>query len=365
MKNYREFMDYVKEHVTDYLPEKYENMEIRIEQVVKNNDVVWDGLLIINPETQVSPNIYLNLFYEEYKEGKDLDTLVSRVADLYVENIEPEINTGTLTEELSQYEKIKDNIYPRVSNLERNRKRLENIPYTAKEDLAVTYHIKVAENQEGIASVVITKPMLEQYGITTEELHNLAMGNMEHFAPTKFMPLREVMVELMAGDFANSEGISLEEARDYVRETLPMRGPELYCLTNEKKVNGAAYILNEDVQKMVAERVGGDYYVLPSSVHEVLILPKEEEVSGGQLRDMVQSVNQNCLSPEEFLSDQVYEYDARTHNLSICTFTQDRKQEQNMIRTLRPAMVTEESNLYDQKQPEQNHEPMKHGVKGH
>jgi hypothetical protein len=281
--------------------------------------------------------------------------------------MEPEIGRGfdVRVEDFSQYEKIKDNIFPRVSNLERNSKRLENIPYTQKEDLAVTYHIRVASNDGRIGSLAITKPLLERYGVGIEELHRTAMENMERISPIKFMPLREVMMELIGGDFAKSEGIPLEEAKDYIHEMVPMSKPDLYCLTNEEKVNGAAYILNEDVQKMVAERVGGDYFVLPSSVHEVLILPKEEDTSIGKLRDMVQSINQSCVSAEDVLSDQVYQYDARTHSLSICTLTKERKQEQDMERNLQPAMVTEESNRYDTKQPEQNHEPMKHSVKGH
>ena len=94
MKSYSEFMEYIKENVTDYLPERFEEAEISIQQVVKNNDVVLDGLLISSPDSHISPTIYLNPLYEQYKEEKDLDGIVSNIADTYIENIEPVVNRG-------------------------------------------------------------------------------------------------------------------------------------------------------------------------------------------------------------------------------------------------------------------------------
>lgn len=73
--NYNEFMNYVKVHVADYLPEKFANAEITISQTIKNNDVVLDGLTIHNPDSNISPNIYLNSFYEEYQQGRYIGIL--------------------------------------------------------------------------------------------------------------------------------------------------------------------------------------------------------------------------------------------------------------------------------------------------
>lgn len=158
MKSYSEFKEYVKENVLDYMPAKFENSQISIHQVVKNNDVVLDGLNIHNPDSNITPNIYLNPLYEQYQNGKDLDEIVSRVADIYIENIEPVIDRAfeVKVEDFKNFEKIKDHIFPRVANLEQNSKRLENIPYTQKEDLAITYHIQVTNDSEGIGSVTIS-----------------------------------------------------------------------------------------------------------------------------------------------------------------------------------------------------------------
>ena len=87
--NYNEFKDYVKEHVLDYLPEQYKNANMDIRQAVKNNDVVLDGLTIFNPNGNMSPTIYLNSAYEEYQQGMDIEEVVGKIADAYIEHIEP------------------------------------------------------------------------------------------------------------------------------------------------------------------------------------------------------------------------------------------------------------------------------------
>lgn len=367
MKSYSEFKEYVKENVLDYMPAKFENTQISIHQVVKNNDVVLDGLNIHNPDSNISPNIYLNPLYEQYQNGKDLDEIVSRVADIYIENIEPVIDRAfeVKVEDFKNFEKIKDHIFPRVANLEQNSKRLENIPYTQKEDLAITYHIQVTNDSEGIGSVTITDYLMGEYGVSVEELHKQAMDNVEKISPTIITSLKEIMVEMMAGDIAIDEGLSEEEAKEYARDMMPDDGPKLYCVTNESKINGAANMFNENVQKMVADKLGGDYFILPSSVHEVLVLSKHEEIEPEELQSMVRSVNANCLSSEDFLSNQIYQYDAKEHKLSICGPERERKQEHGVEKMMNPAMVVmEESKQYETKQPEQTHEPMKHGSRG-
>ena len=112
---------------------------------------------------------------------------------------------------------------------------------------------------------------------------------------------------------------------------------------------------------MIAEKVGGDYFVLPSSVHEVLIMPKSEDMDPKELRNMVQDVNATQVAEGEILSDQVYGYDAKTHKLSICAPGKELKQEQGKNILQEPAMgVMEGKTAYETKTQEQIHEPIKH-----
>ena len=232
MKSYSEFMEYIKENVTDYLPERFEEAEISIQQVVKNNDVVLDGLSIRNPDSNISPNIYLNPLYEQYQKGRNLDELVSGIADTYIENMEP-IENRTFQvqiEDIKNYEVVKGEIFPRLVNLEKNTTRLQNVPYMQREDLAITYHVKVSGNRDSIGSLMITNELMEVYGVTKEKLHTQAMENMERLSPPVFLPLGEMIVDVMTEDFGRNEGVSQEEAKEYVKDMIPTGGPNVYCL---------------------------------------------------------------------------------------------------------------------------------------
>lgn len=365
--NYNEFKDYVKEHVLDYLPEQYKNANMDIRQAVKNNDVVLDGLTIFNPNGNMSPTIYLNTAYEEYQQGMDIEEVVGKIADAYIEHIEPreEYRFNFDLQEVKNYEVVKDFIYPRVTNFESNTKRLSDIPYTRKEDLAITYHIWANGNEESMGSITINNDLMEMYGIGMDTLHEQAMNNLDKISPLKFESLQDIMIEMMASDFAKDEGISLEEAKDLIRSSFSNAGPDVYCLTNESKINGAVYIMREDVQQMVSEKLGGDYYILPSSVHETLIVPKSKNMSYQELQTMVQDVNAMCVSEEEVLSDGVYQYDAKSHTFSRCDKTPELTYKQAEERTntmdLNPGFAMAESKQeYDSTTPNQTHEPIKH-----
>ena len=248
-------------------------------------------------------------------------------------------------------------------NLEKNTTRLQNVPYMQREDLAITYHVKVSGNRDSIGSLMITNELMEVYGVTKEKLHTQAMENMERLSPTVFLPLGEMIVDVMTEDFGRNEGVSQEEAKEYVKDMIPTGGPNVYCLTNQYKMNGAVGIMSESIQQMVADRVGGDYYVLPSSVHEVLIVPQSAGMDPEELTDMVNTVNEGCVMQDEILSDHVYQYDAKEHKLSLCAPAKEMKQEQTMEQNRQPAF--EEKSIDATKQPEQSHEPIKHGGRSH
>ena len=269
---------------------------------------------------------------------------------------------------MKNYEVVKDFVYPNVSNLQSNVNRLSNIPYTQKEDLAITYHIWANGNEESMGSITINNDLMEMYGIGVDTLHEQAMNNLDKISPMKFESLQETMVGMMACDFAKEEGISIDEAKDLIRGSIPNAGPDVYCLSNESRANGAVYIMREDVQQMVAEKLGGDYYVLPSSIHETLIVPKSENMPFQELQDMVQSVNATCVSEEEVLSDGVYQYDAKSHTFSRCDKQPELIYKQADERTntmdLNPGFAMADSKQeYNATLPNQTHEPIKH--KGH
>ena len=122
----------------------------------------------------------------------------------------------------------------------------------------------------------------------------------------------------------------------------------MFVLTNDTKVNGAAAILNDDIRQEIAEKVG-DFYMLPSSIHETLIIPKDAGMELKELEQMVQEVNQTQVAPGERLSDHVYEYDAKEHELFRCDRAEERAKQKEEKRDNRHERVSVKEKLAEKK----------------
>jgi len=101
----------------------------------------------------------------------------------------------------------------------------------------------------------------------------------------------------------------------------------MYVLSNADKLNGAAAILDSKTMEDISEKLGGDFIVLPSSIHEVIVLPVNEDMDRQTLEAMVQDVNAGQVAPEERLSDHVYMYDSQAKELVRADKMEERRQE--------------------------------------
>ena len=368
MMNFEEFKGYIQDNILKYLPERYQDADIVINRVVKNNDTVLDGMNIFSGHSGVTPTIYLNAVYEQYQDGRDIDQIVGSLADQFVEIMGQEVPFNV--SQLFDYEDVKDRIVCRLVNRESNAERLSNAPFTTLEDLAVTYHVMVSQDEDGIGSLMITNDLMKGYGVDVDTLHQQAMENMPKLSPIDFRTLNEVMMDMMTPSFAEENGIDLDEAEEMVKTMVASQGvPDIYCLTNAGKINGAAVILNPETQEYISDRVGGDYFILPSSIHELLVVCAQEGMEYEELQSMVQEVNQNCVSPDEILSNRVYQYDAKTHTISLA----DKVQNQKIGITAKaeeigkPAFVMEKEQSYNAGENVQEKEPevKKHSTPRH
>ena len=190
------------------------------------------------------------------------------------------------------------------------------------DDLAVTYCIMLGNNENGSMSVPITNQIMETWGVTQEDLQRLAKENCDTLTPSKFMSMNAVMADMMLPQIMDDYGVSREEASQMINDMIPA-DDKMFVLTNEQKLNGAAALLDEKMMEQITEKVGNDFYILPSSVHEVLIVPKEEGMEFKDLEAMVQEVNATQVAPQDKLSDHVYQYDNETREV----FRADRAEE--------------------------------------
>lgn len=295
MLNYEEFKDAVASQIKDYLPAEYANSDVTIHSVLKNNSTRLDGLTIKKPESNICPNIYLNPYYADYKGGRKIEDILSDIARIRQMSEAPiDLDVSAITD----FCRIKDKISAKLVNTERNKEYLKDKPHTDIADLSAVYYIDLGSDSYGKMTTVITDTLLSHYGITIEELHEIAIQNMGTKA--RFCSMFEVWSELMGASAPNE-----------IQKVDNM----MLVLTNDSKINGAAMLLCPATMNKIAEQVGSSYYILPSSVHETLVVPFSDGLNVEDLKNMVHEVNSTQLSADEILSDSVYIYDYDKHRI--------------------------------------------------
>lgn len=313
--NYTEFKDYVRKHILENLPEKYKDSKLQVDQIVKNNDYILDGLQVSKNGSTITPVIPLNDYFRDYENGRSMENILQAIAETRMDyDIAQDFDVSIVTD----WEKVKDKVICKLVNAEKNEKFLKNKPFTQIEDLAVTYLIMLVEREEGSVTVTIHNGLLDGYGVDKETLHQRALSNMDQLMPAVFSTLQDVVKGLLIPDIMEQFQVEEELIRRFFESMVPESGIPMYCLTNEAMVNGAACILNPKVQKKISKQLGGDFYVIPSSIHEMLIVPKTDDIDFRELEKMVQEVNLMHVSVEDRLSDYMYEYDTIKHILARC-----------------------------------------------
>lgn len=288
MMNFEEFTDYTANNIKDYLPPEYQQGTVTIEQVRKLGGT-YTGMMIRVPGISASPTINLEQFYKEFAKGSTTNYLLRNMAQV--------IMTSSLGEDyawITDYEKAKDRLFIRVSNLPRNEEMMKSVPHVEKEDLVMTCHILVSMDR-GVASTVVNDNLLKAYGINKEQLFHDAMESSQKLFPIRLEPL-----ETMIFNIAAEEGY-----HHPINEN-----NQMMVVTNEQTINGAATLFYPDTMDRIADLIDGDYYVIPSSIHEFLVIPESANVSYQHLESMLHEVNTAMVAEDEQLSDHVYHYDS-------------------------------------------------------
>lgn len=310
--DFEQFKEVVKDSIKEYLPESYEKAEVELKDVIKNNDTHLTGLTIKEADTRIAPTVYLEDYFKAYEDGRGMDEILTNMAALYDEAAKDglDFDTEALVNNITDYESTKEKIVPRVVNKEGNAERLKGMPYTEMGDLAVTYHVDLGGSDNGNMSIAVSNEMLDKYGVSVSELHDQACKNMEEISPANFKTMIDTLAELMIPGYEDMTPDEQAEARS----DFDMPDPGMYVLSNDSKAFGAVAILDSETMDTIRNDVG-DFYILPSSVHEVLIVPKREGIELSDLEAMVKEVNATQVAPNEVLSDHVYEYDPETKEI--------------------------------------------------
>jgi len=293
---YKEFVEYIKMNA-GYIAGEGGN--ITINHVIKNNGCEMDGLVIMEKGKDIAPTIYLDSFYELYTNGENIKNIIRQIEVIYEQN---KNNVTFDVNILKHFDTIKDKIVYKVVNYRSNEKLLEQVPHKRILDLAVVFYCLLDNEYGRSATALIYNNNLKNWNVTIDDVYKAALKNTPDLLHSKISSMAALFEK--CGVNVDGEEVDL---KDYVPS-------DMYVLTNESKLNGAACILYENVLYDFAQKLGADLYILPSSVHEVILLPKLSMYEKDELVNMVKEVNTEGVAADEVLSDHVYEYN-RTERL--------------------------------------------------
>lgn len=302
---YNQFLSYIRSDIQAHMGP---DVSVSLRRTLKNNNYYLDGLTVLPPGENISPTVYLNSYYQDFLDGTPLADIAETIRTVYEQFPRRQPVDLNLFQD---FEKARSRIAFRLCHFASNRPLLKQIPHIPKLDLAIVFFLVVDSGPDEEMTVTITREQTEIWNISEQLLYETAACNTPFLYPCRCVSLEQMISELRPLTAAGSDTPKPIPARQ--SSPLPM-----YVLTNRQRLNGAACILYDQVLQEFSRRAGGDFFILPSSIHETILLPCQEHIQTETLTAMVKEINDTEVSPTDRLSDRVYRYSARTEQLSIC-----------------------------------------------
>lgn len=275
--------------------------------VVKNNGMEKTGMILESDEYNIAPAIYLEEFFEQYQKGMSIDRIVNEILEFYEKvKVEEDYDVS----QLSLYENVKKKVAFKLVNTEKNQQMLKEVPHIPLLDLSIVFYILVDVDEKGSATIQIRNEHIENWNVNVEQLYKDAKLNVKCLIPARLMCMQHVIEKLC--------DISKGEEKDSLKAKFPPENKEfMYILTNSIHQFGAAVLAYPNILEMASRIIGEDFYLLPSSIHEVILIPKSKSPDLKDLNEMINEVNETQVQEEEVLSDHAYYYEKNTHTLMM------------------------------------------------
>lgn len=299
---YEAFLNTVKEQMALSLGKEY---QLTLRKVPKNNGLILDGLCISRGSSSVAPAIYLNSCYDQYKKGRPLADITAELLSLYQSHDQPPLPDCS---RLSDFSAMKPRIAARLIHRESNTLLLEQIPHIPWLDLEAVFYLCLQEDDQSLMTALIHNEHLKIWNTTPEELWQIAMENSPRIFPPVISSMACILEELME---ENGYELELPDL-----EAVPA---PFYVLTNTCGIHGAVCMLYKDVLKNFAEGTERDLIILPSSIHEVLILPDDGDISYEEMSRLVTQINDSEVPASDRLSNQIYLYTRTTGTITLAS----------------------------------------------
>ena len=264
--NYTEFMNAMLCEIRGQV-----DAQVRTElyTVTKNNGTRRTGILFKQEDSNLAPTIYLEEFYQKYLKGQQVPDLADSICSIYQEI---RVKKTCDCQNLFDFNHVKEHIVYKLIRRDANEELLKQIPYEPFLDLAVVYYIQIDNTRFGSAAIQIRNEHLRYWRVEKEEIRRLAGKNTPRIYPVQIQQIVRFM----------------------------------YVATNEQCSLGAAVMRYPNFWEKVRGMIRGDFYILPSSIHEVILVPESFGMEPERMQEMVKEINQIGVAPEEVLSDSVY-----------------------------------------------------------
>lgn len=300
--NKKNFAAKVRAEVSERLGDQF---TVTLKEIVKNNGVAMQGMLIYSREQNVAPTIYLDPFWERYEQGEEWDTIIARILSVYESNVPCDPLDMTF---YMDFEKVKKRIVYKLINAERNEKLLGTIPHICFLDLAICFCYAFSHKSLGNGTILVNNSQMKVWNTNTVELLRLAQKNTRRLFGMDMQPMERILEQLLREELDGDAA----EGKALVISTIPMN-----VLSNRRRQYGAAAMLYPGVLQTIADSLEASLYILPSSVHEVIIMPDTGQEDPDFLKEMVAEVNATQVLPEEILSGSVYYYDREKREVTV------------------------------------------------
>lgn len=276
---------------------------VSIQSVVRNNGCYLDSLIIMEQERNISPALFLNYYYDSYCKGDTFQEVYEMLLSNYRDN-RPAGNIDISF--FTDFEKVKPTIVFKLVNYEKNKELLPEIPHIRFLDLAIVFYSLISMTSgDGNATILIYHSHLEVWNTTVSEIFSIAKANTPAQLPAQIQNMKDMLKDLS------------EQSPFFPFPCAPQSHYPIFILSNEQTMYGAASILYKDLLKEFAQQTGTDFYILPSSVHEVILVPAVIENCMQELSEMVREVNSSHVQEEEILADHAYFYSAKSNAISM------------------------------------------------
>ena len=286
--------------------------EVTVRKILKNNDTAFDSVTVKQPGCNMTPTLYFQDLKRSFDEGMQMDELARSVLSFSrtgsgvwpAEDFDP-----------GDYSYFRDKVMFRLVSSDRNRQYLRHRPHRGRLDLEIVYYYQCRIGKESMGTISVGDEDLNRWGISEEDIYRDALRNTPILNPPVDLgaPVRDADPDGMPDLGAPVRDADPDEGVDI---GLPVYEPDLYgnapvpllVLTNESKYCGAACMLYEGLLRDLSDEIRSDLFIIPSSIHEVLLLPDEGEFSEEELSALVCEINAHFINPSEILSDHVYRF---------------------------------------------------------